>query len=227
MGLLGGRAFVVDESADESRTRDISPSGPNSVAISAISWRPGRDLDLDEWAQHGKRLGAIGRGVAWWIGDWVNYGNTTFGEKYVRAANVTGYDVKSLMNMASVAGKFPLSRRRENLSWSHHAEVAGLTPEIGDQWLLVADARRLSVHALRDELRSWRARTKQARTVNGQRDTNRKTNNGERSGEVWEPSIQVRVDEPGDLPVEDPVSGVVVDRARCPQCGFVLSAEPP
>ena len=40
--------------------------------------------------------------------------------------------------------------------WSHHAEVAALAPEEQDRWLALAEAHRLSVHALRLELRSSR-----------------------------------------------------------------------
>ena len=90
---------------------------------------PDRHLDLPEWIRQGKSLGTIGRGAAWWIGDWVNYGSAKFGEKYARAARITGYDIQSLMNMAYVAARFHISRRRENLSWSHHAEVAAAIPD--------------------------------------------------------------------------------------------------
>ncbi|MBB5802988.1 hypothetical protein F4560_002756 [Saccharothrix ecbatanensis] len=136
--------------------RSRSAQDESDIAISSIAWKPSRDLRLVEWLQHGKRLGVIGRGAAWWIGDWVNYGNTAYGEKYSRAARVTGYDVQSLMNMAYVASRFGISRRRECLSWSHHSALAGLDLELQERWLDVAQERQLSVRGLRDELRSWR-----------------------------------------------------------------------
>jgi len=130
------------------------------AAVTSVAWRADQGLDLAEWIRQGKRLGVIGRGAAWWVGDWVNYGNETFGEKYTRAARVTGYDVQSLMNMAYVASRFEISRRRETLSWSHHAEVAPLAPEHQDQWLSVAASKGLSVRGLREELRTWRHQLK-------------------------------------------------------------------
>jgi hypothetical protein len=136
--------------------RSRSAQDESDIAINSIAWKPSRDLPLVEWLQHGKRLGVIGRGAAWWIGDWVNYGNTAYGEKYSRAARVTGYDVQSLMNMAYVASRFGISRRRECLSWSHHSALAGLDLELQERWLDVAQERQLSVRGLRDELRSWR-----------------------------------------------------------------------
>lgn len=98
----------------------------------------------------------VGRNVAWWIGDWLLYGNARYGERYPRAAKVTGYDVQSLMNMAWVASRFDPSRRREELSWSHHAELAALAAAEQDVWLDRAEQERMSVRCLRTELRAAR-----------------------------------------------------------------------
>ncbi len=135
-------------------------SKASQVATSSIACELSDSLDLEGWVRLGMRLGAIGRGSAWWIGDWVNYGNARFGEKYSRAARVTGYDVQSLMNMALVSSKFEISRRREKLSWSHHAEVASLSEEEQERWLDEAEEMHLSVHGLRDKLRAVRIQTK-------------------------------------------------------------------
>ncbi|HWF74178.1 MAG TPA: hypothetical protein VG186_12575, partial [Solirubrobacteraceae bacterium] len=103
-------------------------------------------------------LGMIGRGVGWWIGDWLRYGNAAYGERYVRAARITGYDVQTLMNMTYVASRVHLSRRREKLSWSHHAEVAAMSDEDQAAWLVRAEEDRLSVQDLRVMLREARNR---------------------------------------------------------------------
>jgi signal transduction histidine kinase len=114
------------------------------------------NLDLHSWVAQGTRLGSVGRSVGWWIGDWLRYGNARFGERYVRAARITGYDTQTLMNMAYTASRVEISRRRENLSWSHHAEIAALEPEDQDRWLERAERERLSVRSLREELRRER-----------------------------------------------------------------------
>jgi hypothetical protein len=88
------------------------------------------------------------------VGDWLQYGATRWGEKYSEAARITGYDVKTLRNIAYVAKRFDLSRRRDKLGWSHHAEVAALEPHEQDRWLDRAVADHLSVADLRTELRS-------------------------------------------------------------------------
>lgn len=126
------------------------------VALTTTSWSASAELGVPEWAEQGRRLGTIGRGVGWWIGDWLLYGNERFGERYVRAARITGYDVQTLMNMVYVASSVAPSRRRDRLSFSHHAEVAALDPETQERWLARAEAERLSVRCLREELRRQR-----------------------------------------------------------------------
>lgn len=122
--------------------------------MSFVAWAPGGDIDVRDWVHAGKRLGAMTRCSQWWLGDWVRYGTGRWGEKYKEAARITGYDVKTLRNIAYVAEKVGVSRRRDNLSWSHHAELCGLEPEGQDRWLDLAVAQRMSVADLRIELRS-------------------------------------------------------------------------
>jgi hypothetical protein len=82
----------------------------------------------------------------------VRYGAGRYGHKYAAATRVTGYDRQTLMNMVYVATSFQISRRRENLSWSHHAELAALEIEEQERWLNLATAQRLSVRDLREVL---------------------------------------------------------------------------
>jgi len=125
--------------------------------LGSVSWRPPHDIDFEEWARHGHRLGAAGRGASWWIGDWLNYGEAKYGEHYARAAEITGYEVQSLMNMAYVASHFEISRRRENVSWSHHGELASLPASEQEAWLDRVEAHGISVRDLRHELRRVQA----------------------------------------------------------------------
>lgn len=133
----------------QDQARDAIASGKG-----AIAWVPKSELDRPEWILIGRRLGRIGRCNQWWLGDWLRYGSAKWGEKYSAAARITGYDPRSLANVASLASAFPLSRRRDNLTWSHHATVAGLPVEEQDKWLDRAEEERLSVADLRVELRA-------------------------------------------------------------------------
>jgi hypothetical protein len=118
-------------------------------------------MDLADWVTAGRSLGAMGRCSQWWLGDWIRYGNAKFGERYARAALITGYDAQTLMNMVYVASRFDVSRRRENLSWSHHEALASLDEQAQEQWLEHASDSRLSVSDLRLELRAARKRSRQ------------------------------------------------------------------
>jgi hypothetical protein len=121
--------------------------------LTATSWLPRHPLTLVEWVRQGQCLGTVSRASGWWIGDWTRYGNAKYGEKYEEAARITGYDVHTLMNMAYVASRFEISRRREKLSFSHHAELAALAPDDQERWLDRAEVGELSLRRLREELR--------------------------------------------------------------------------
>lgn len=117
---------------------------------------PQGKLEHSDWLATGRRLGTIGRCSQWWIGDWVRYGTSRWGEKYAEAARVTGYDVASLRNMAWVASRFDSSLRNDKLTWSHHVLLAPLEPKAQSAWLQRACEERLSVADLRLELRALR-----------------------------------------------------------------------
>ena len=153
---------VAARGARRDRTRlGLQQESGHNQRVTPVSWQPGHAISLSQWVADGQRLGAIGRGVNWWLGDWLRFGNAKFGERYVRASRITGYDVQTLMNMVYVASRFEAGRRRERLSWSHHAELAALEPDDQEQWLTRAEEERLSVRDLRGELRRvTRAREK-------------------------------------------------------------------
>jgi hypothetical protein len=133
----------------------MRPEGGSTrtAALTPVRWSPRPDLSLADWLDCGRRFGLMGRSAGWWIGDWITYGNARYGEKYSRASRVTGLDGQTLMNMAYVASRVEPSRRRENLSWSHHAELAALSPVEQERWLDRSQRERLSVRCLREQLR--------------------------------------------------------------------------
>jgi hypothetical protein len=120
----------------------------------AVAWLGHADLTVNEWQTFGPRIGLVSKSANWWLGDWVRFGQRRYDQRYKRASELTGYDEQTLMNLVYVAGRFDVSRRREAVSWSHHAELAKL--DIADQelWLSRITAERLSVRKLRTELRS-------------------------------------------------------------------------
>lgn len=142
----------LDDARDRAHVTAVRPS----LELTQVGWAPAVEVGLAEWSALGRRFGEIGRCSQWWLGDWINYGNERFGERYTRAVKLTGYDVQSLMNMVYVASRFDISRRREILSWSHHSALAALDEDSQEYWLERAIADKLSVADLRVELRGRR-----------------------------------------------------------------------
>jgi hypothetical protein len=155
------RSSVRQPAAARARQRHALERRPVGAAgatteLTRVGWTPSGDIGLPEWSALGRRFGEIGRCSQWWLGDWILYGNQRFGERYTRAVKLTGYDAQSLMNMVYVASRFAISRRRESLSWSHHAALAAMDVAEQERWLDRASAERLSVADLRVALRSHR-----------------------------------------------------------------------
>jgi hypothetical protein len=77
-----------------------------------------------------------------------------YGPRYKEAIAATGLDYQTLRNSAVVARRFAPSRRRDNLSFQHHAEVCALSDDDQDLWLDVAAMRGWSKRDLRRHIRA-------------------------------------------------------------------------
>jgi hypothetical protein len=128
----------------------------DDVRLSGRGLQLPKEITLSHWQQIGTKLAHLVNASAWAIGDWAHYGTWTYGSKYRAAIAVTGLDYGTLANYASVAGRFDFSRRREKLSFAHHAEVSALPVEEQDRWLDQAEHYGWSRQQLRDELRGRR-----------------------------------------------------------------------
>ena len=114
------------------------------------------DMPFELWAGVGAQLLAADRSVQWWLGDWLAYGERWYGETYTQAVDLTGRDYQSLANMTYVSKQVDFSRRREKLSWSHHAEVAPFEPDEQDTWLELAESEAWTRSELRQAIRTSR-----------------------------------------------------------------------
>lgn len=130
---------------------------PAQVGFTSTGLALPKDLTFDDWQAVGVSLLNVERGINWAIGDWLNYGQSRYGAKYTAAVEATGRDVQTLMNVAWVASRFTISRRRETLSWSHHAEVAGMEPRQADAILKEAEQLGWSRSELRGAMRALRS----------------------------------------------------------------------
>ena len=127
-------------------------------------WRLPNNMTVEEWKAAGQTLGRIERAVMWWIGDWWAYGEHRYGDRkaIVEAPDWSGPKFQTCANAANVCRAFETSRRREVLTFTHHAEVAALPQLEADKLLTAAEPKtgdkfpRLSVSELRGEIKRVR-----------------------------------------------------------------------
>lgn len=120
------------------------------------------------WSAAGQEICRLHAASNFWIGAWINFGLETFCRKdelgkpipndaYLLALQETGLEYQTLRNFAYVERQVDVSRRRDTLLFSHHAEVAPLPPAQQKKWLGLAemgtDGKRWTVSQLRQAIR--------------------------------------------------------------------------
>ena len=130
------------------------PAPHGRIVIPRIGLEFPRQLPFEAWLAVGTQLAVVAGSSAWCLGDWLVYGQAAYGSRYREAAERTGLDYQTLRNYAWVAGRFKLSRRRDTLSFGHHAEVAALPEPEQDYWLRKAEEFGWSTTRLRREVRA-------------------------------------------------------------------------
>jgi hypothetical protein len=126
------------------------------MSADTIQLRPG--MSFGDWAAVGRRLSHVSSRATWALGDWLLFGERAFARRYRTAVEATNLDYQTLRNYAWVAGSYAPHRRRAELSFQHHAELAALPDAQQDLWLNRAVAGRWSRNELRRRLRAERAR---------------------------------------------------------------------
>ncbi len=128
--------------------------GGDVVVLPGKGLRIPRQLPFERWLAVGRKLSEIHTSSAWCPGDWLAHGEAAYGGRYRDAVEQTSLDYQALRNYAWVARQVPLSRRRDSLSFGHHAEVAALPQAEQDFWLRKAEELSWPVRQLRQEVRA-------------------------------------------------------------------------
>lgn len=102
---------------------------------------------IEEWQTCGQFIKDAEQSVQFWIGDWLNYGEKTYGKvQYEQAIQQTGLDYQTLRTYKYVASNVPMLLRSNKLSYYHHREVANmkreqqvhlLTKAVAESWPLI------------------------------------------------------------------------------------------
>lgn len=116
------------------------------------------------WEHVGRLLYRANETVQWAIGDWWIYGETTYGDraKQVRERFAEQDDeqidnfLRRCRNVGWVARAIEPSRRRDDLTFSHHEAVAALEPEHQDPLLDQAVHEGWTVRELRERVQRLR-----------------------------------------------------------------------
>lgn len=94
------------------------------------------------------------------LGDLLIAASGHYGDRFSRWAEVTGFEIQSLRDIASTCLRVPIERRRvSTLSFSHHREVAALPAPDQVKWLEAAETRDIGSARLRKSIQLGRVAT--------------------------------------------------------------------
>lgn len=124
-------------------------------------------IDRVKWVGFMKWVHSLEGTIQWGLGDMVMVADQYRDEwlkeietedepesKYQFLLEESGYSYSSLRKFASFANRFPVFRRRNTISYSHHVEVVDLPAEQGDSFLDRAEANGWSVRELRKQIQA-------------------------------------------------------------------------
>jgi len=120
--------------------------------LSPISLKFRREVTEQEWQKVFNALSLFDKCIHFWIGDCLAYKKQSWG-MYDELVDKTGFDKTTLMHDKVVAQQIEPCRRRQNLSFGHHTDVASLEPDQQDKWLTKASEEKLTIRELREGIR--------------------------------------------------------------------------
>jgi site-specific DNA-methyltransferase (adenine-specific) len=119
------------------------------------------DTPFEVWGDLTDRLIRAHKRLEFAIADAINFGRR-YGERYGNWVHETQLSTSTLNTIAYVGRQIDVCRRRQDISFSHHAEVAPLPPKMQDALLDLAVDNGWKREELRDAARQARAQIKLA-----------------------------------------------------------------
>jgi hypothetical protein len=114
------------------------------------------DTTCEEWIKIGKGLAQVGRAVQFWVGDWACFGEKkgyyTDSKIYEQIEKITGYSHQTIKNVKYISSRVQSSRRRDDVSFSHYAEIASLEPHEQDYYIDMIVRNKLTRNELREAI---------------------------------------------------------------------------
>ena len=124
----------------------------NYCEVSKTSLIFKRDVTKEEWQSVFDACNHIEGCIQFWVGDLLKYREQKWG-MYDDVTELSGRDKGTLMNYKSVSDSVKPSLRHEDLTFSHHQQVAPLPPEKQREFLEKASSGKMSVRELKNEIR--------------------------------------------------------------------------
>lgn len=118
------------------------------------------EVPFEVWENIGSGLKKIGGSIQLWLGDWLNYGEKVYGEKYSQALEGTHYAYTTLREYASIAQRTENLRKNVDshlqLPITHLNLIADLEPKQQEKWAKKAAENQMTVKELREAIKESR-----------------------------------------------------------------------
>ena len=91
----------------------------------------------EEWAEVGGVLAVMHRGIQFLVGDWIAFGEKSYGELAAQAIDARSWSAETVRNYVWLAKSVPPTNRMldRGLSVAHHQAVAHCSPKEQRTWL--------------------------------------------------------------------------------------------
>lgn len=128
----------------------VKPLTNGKFKFTPLGLNISESVTIQDWLEVGETLKAIERGIQFALGDWLAWGELTYGE--MASQGLDDIDYGLLRSYKWVSGAIPMSLRKDTITWSHHKEIAGVAPELREHYLYLAESDNLTVRALRKKI---------------------------------------------------------------------------
>lgn len=135
----------------------VLPAEQAYVTEMATGLRFHPDTPVSVWGCLVVRLQRQQKLIEWALADAINFGEAAYGEMYAQWVDETGLTKRTLQNIAYIGRKIEPPRRREHVSFAHHAEVVALPVPDQESLLDAAESRGMTRYDLRDAVRELKA----------------------------------------------------------------------
>lgn len=146
-------------------TREIQPIVIGCYTLTATDLTVKGRPSFEEHEGVGDFIKRAHRASGWWLAGWMRHAESRedWKERLSQAVDSTGLSEKTLKNVRAIGAIEP-SRRRDDIDFSMHAEVAGLEPDEQSHWLAQAAENGWDRRELRLNIRA----SKRRRVLDGQ-----------------------------------------------------------